>query len=168
MKTYKKLLFALLLLFIPLTGCTVSRNITAPYGTYQVEEVKFMPLFSSSSPDYFLANNKGVLYLIGEGSFCVDISSKSTEGNNKTEYEGVTYVEEELDHAIITMGGDIGNVDISSFNKKVCYKVMNDDEDTGFRVYCLDKEVWIAHFSWYGTKRNAWWADYIFGVKYIK
>ena len=37
--------------------------------------------------------------------------------------------------------------------------------DTGYRVFRLDGEVWIGHWSWYGAKRDAWWCEYIFKVE---
>jgi hypothetical protein len=151
------------------TGCNITESTKAglKYGTYKIEKVKHLPLFSSSTSDYFLEQNSGVLFTFKDGSFSTDTTNAKAPSVHKVNYENVKYVEENLNNVILTMGkdaGDIGKIDLSSYNEKLCFKVMANSEDTGFRIYCLDKEVWIAYFSWFGEKKDAWTANYIFSV----
>jgi hypothetical protein len=152
-------------------GCNTSESTKAglKYGTYKIEKVKHLSIFSSSGPDYFLEQNSGVLFTVKEGSFSTDTTKSKAPSVHKVNYENVKYVEEKLNDVILTMGkdaGDIGKIDLSSYNEKLCYKVMSNSEDTGFRIYCLDNDVWIAYFSRIGEKKDTWMANYIFSVSH--
>lgn len=110
-----------------------------------------------------------MLFIVNDNNFMTDTANATSPAVHKVDYKNVKYVKEMLDNVILAMGkdvGDIGRIDLSSYNEKVCYKVMANSEDTGFRIYCLDKEVWIAYFSWFGEKKDAWTANYIFSVSY--
>jgi len=166
MKKFIGLLIGMILICTTIYVCNVTENTKTElkYGIYQVKNVKYLPAFSSSSLEYFLEKNLGVLFTINEKSFSVDTANATAPSVHKADFENVIYVKENLHNTILTMGEGISNIDLSSYNEKICYKVMSNSEDTGFRIYCLDNEIWIAHFSWYGRKKNAWWADYIFSV----
>lgn len=166
MKKFTGLLICMILICTNMAGCKATENTKAElkYGNYQIEKVKYLAPFSSSTREYFLKKNVGVLFIVNEKGFSVDTANATSSSVHKADYENVIYIEENLHNVILTMGEGVGNIDLSSYNEKLCYKVMSNSEDTGFRIYCLDNEIWIAHFSWYGGKKNAWWADYIFSV----
>ncbi len=166
MKKATCLMICIILFCTIATGCNTKENskMELKYGTYKIEKVKHLPLYSSSTPDYFLEKNSGVLFIINDGSFSTDTAYAAAPSVHKVNYENVKYVEEDLNNAIFTMGKDMGKIDLSSYNKKVCYKVTANSEDTGYRIYCLDDKVWIAYFSWFGEKKNSWDANYIFSV----
>ncbi|HEX3029080.1 MAG TPA: hypothetical protein VHT34_07225 [Clostridia bacterium] len=166
MKKVTCLMICIILFCTIAAGCNTEENIKLEfkYGTYKIEKVKHLAVYSSSTPDYFLEKNSGVLFVIGDGYFSTDTSNAATPSVYKVDYENVKYVEESLNNSIFTRGKDTGEIDLSSYNKKVCYKVINNSEDTGYRIYCLDDEVWIAYFSWFGEKKSSWDANYIFSV----
>jgi hypothetical protein len=149
-----------------MAGCKATENAKAElkYEIYQIEKVKYLPAFSSSTPEYFLEKNLGVLFTVNDKNFSADTANATAPSVHKADYENVLYIEENLHNAILTMGDSISRIDLSSYDEKTCFKVMSNSKDTGFRIYYLDNEIWIAHFSWYGSKKNAWWADYIFSV----
>ena len=166
MKKFTGLLICIILIYTTMTGCKVAEDtkVEFDYKLYQIENLKYLPVFSSSTSDYFLNKNLGVLFAVNEKRFSTDTTNAMAPSVQEVDYEDVIYVEENLGNAILTMGEGIGNIDLSLYNGKYCYKVMSNNEDTGFRIYSLDNEIWIAHFSWYGTAKNAWCADYIFAV----
>ena len=166
MKKFTSLLICMILIYTNMAGCKVAENtkVELKYGTFHIEKVKYLPAFSSATPEYFLEKNLGVQFTVKEKNFIVDTVNATAPSVHKEDYENVTYVEENIHNTILTMGESIGNIDLSSYNEKSCYKVMSNSADTGFRIYYLDNEIWIAHFSWYGEKKKAWWADYIFSV----
>jgi hypothetical protein len=164
MKRSVYLLAALLMIIAGTAGCGTQK---AAYKTYEIDDVKYLPVFSSSTPDYFLKNNNGALFMVGDTTFSTDISKASGPAVMDVAYTDVSYVEEELDGAIDVFGDELRLLDLSAFRETAGYKVMAAGQDTGYRVYYLDDEVWIGHFSWFGEKKDAWWADYVFSVKAV-
>lgn len=164
MKKSVCLLAALLIIFTGTAGCGTQK---AAYKTYEIDSVKYMPVFSSSTPDYFLKNNTGTLFMVGGTTFSTDISKAAGPSVREAAYDNVSYAEEELGGAIDVFGDELRLLDLSAFSKTAGYKVMAGGEDTGYRIYYLDDEVWIGHFSWFGEKKDAWWADYVFSVKAV-
>ncbi|PKM84415.1 MAG: hypothetical protein CVU86_07320 [Firmicutes bacterium HGW-Firmicutes-11] len=135
-----------LLLSIVMIGCSSGGTTSQmQYGAFEIDRVEHIPAFSSATPDYFLEKNIGTLFTVSKDGFSVDTADASEPSQKEVTYDNVTYVREDLEDA-------------------TGYKVMSDSEDTGFRIYYLDEEVWIGHYSWYGQNNDAWWADYIFGV----
>lgn len=105
------------------TGCNSKDNekLEFKYGTYKIEKVKHLPIFSSSSLEYYLEQNSGILFTLKDGSFSTDITKAKEPSVLKVNYENVRYLEESLDNVILTMGknaGDLGKIDLSSYNKK--------------------------------------------------
>jgi hypothetical protein len=148
-KTIYLMTFILLLSTLAIGCSTGESKLQIQYGTYTIDRVEHLPLFSSATPDYFLDKNIGTLFTVGKDSFSTDSSAASAPSAKKVIFDNVTYVQEYLED---TPG----------------YKVMSNSEDTGFRLYYMDEEIWIGHFSWYGEKKDAWWADYIFGVALVE
>ena len=166
MKRLFCLLMSIILLCAMTSSCKTQKSATPlEYKTYDIDGVKFLPSFSSSSPDYFLEQNIGTLFIVGMKTFDADISNAVAPSVKEAAFKHVGYIQEALDGSISAMGKDVGSIDISAYHETTSYKVMVNAEDTGFRIYYLDKDVWIGHFSWYGEKKDVWWADYIFSVK---
>lgn len=145
-KTIYLMAFILILSTISI-GCSLGESKPQiQYGTYAVDRVEHIPAFSSATSDYFLEQNLGTFFTVNKASFSTDTSGASAPSAKNVKFDSVTYVREDA----------------------TGYKVMSDAEDTGFRIYYMDEEIWIGHFSWYGEKKDAWWADYIFGVALVE
>ncbi len=71
MKRFTCLMISIILFCSIAAGCntTESTKTGLKYGTYKIEKVKHLPLFSSSTPDYFLEQNSGVLFNVKDGAF---------------------------------------------------------------------------------------------------
>lgn len=143
----------------------VSLPLARVEGTFEIDKLKYMPVFINVTAEYFLEMNAGTLIKIGEDSFSADTSAALASPVESVHYSNINFTKEALGDTIDVFGKELHMIDLSPYTKKDVYKVMINYEDTGYRIYYLDDEVWFGHFSWYGTNKDAWWADYIFSLK---
>ena len=57
------------------------------------------------------------------------------------------------------------SISLSGYKKTECYKVLSSDgEDSLYRLYYMDGEIWLGHWGWYGEKKDAFWCEYIIKI----
>jgi beta-lactamase regulating signal transducer with metallopeptidase domain len=126
-----------------------------PAGTFTPTAMVYLGPWFSVTPDGFLENND-------DRAFVIDLVKFNVGGS---EYS-VRYKPVDVGDAIQTFGeGGAFDLDVSGFSDKAGWSVIDvNGEDTGYRIFRLDGEIWIGHWSWYGAKHDAWWCEYIFKV----
>jgi len=134
-------------------------SLTDIYGVYEIMDLIFLAPISSSFPDYYLKQHKGTIYEISKNDFTLDLSQSSIQVSARRIsvknpiYEKVTL--ENKFHAF-GEGDEFGVIDLSSYDRKEAYKVLDSaGADTGYRIFLLDNEVWIGHCYIRGTPPEA-------------
>lgn len=124
------------------------------YCDYTPYEMVYLGSWYDVTSDYFLDRAMHEQYTISEKQF------KIVNTDSQEIYENPQYASEPVGNFIRVMG----NMTISTSNyvEKKCYKVMSSrGEDTGYRLYYMDHELWLSHWGWYGENKDALWCEYI-------
>ncbi len=137
-------------------------------GRYSPTGVVYLSPLSSDTPDAFFKGSEDTKITISADKFglstdkaSVSYYSKNISFNNPRYV--LTYPENYI-RAFDSKG--LSDIDISSYKSKRCYLVLAEDgTDTGYRIFCLDENVWVGHWGWYGTNKDAFWCEYIFNVR---
>lgn len=133
-----------------LGNSSIKTQIRGPYSI-----VYLNPFFSATGESFVNARQENE-YLIEEDIF--EITSKI--GSENITVLNPVYKEDIVGDRIAVMGNM--SLDVSKYSNKECLRVLTDDgNDTGYIIYKMDKEVWISHWRWYGTKQDAWWCEFI-------
>jgi len=133
-----------------------SADESVPAGTFTPAGMVYYGTWYNLTSDSFLLSNK-------DRSFVIDAKAFSDRGNEV----GNRYQALDVGNAIQTFDtGGAFDIDVSHFHDKAGWSVFTaDGQDTGYRIFRLDGQVWIGHWGWYGEKKDGWWCEYIFRVE---
>lgn len=140
-------------------------------GIYKVKDLEYLGAWSSSSPEYFLEEAKGRRYVIDQNYFVIDWSF-ATDGRSRIESykEKPQYIKAELEGSIVLKEGEEPmTLDISKYKSSMSYKVLDSSgEDTNYRIFILDDNIWIGHYNWFGANNDSFWCEYIFSLEMVQ
>ena len=137
---------------------------------YCAADTIYLAPFSSFSPDAFYQSGKEIRFVAENNLFLSDSSKMDNPQGvfaKSNCYQNPQYIREEPKTHLSVMGDLFisEKTDLSNYESVLIYQVLDQEGcDTGYRIYYLDKELWIGHFDWYGEKKDAWWCEYIVKV----
>jgi len=148
-------------------GVSFQMEESANATVYRAKDTKFLSPFSSSSADVFYKKNEEMHFVVGKDLFIGDSTRMAApEGvfAKYSYYPDPHYVREDADGRIAVLGGEayFGDLDLSGYRQVIAYRVLNrTGDDTGYRIYDLDGEIWIGHFSRRGDAIDTRYCDYL-------
>lgn len=129
---------------IPGTNDPFFGSNTEAAGTYGFDRLIYLSPVSSSTFDYAENRMKGVMFTIGTSLFQIDYP----EGDDYTVKQPGYNVEMMTDEMVRAFEESTMNqVSISDYKEKYRYTIYTgDNQKTGFRLYVLDSELWLASY----------------------
>lgn len=134
-----------------------------PEGTFGIKGVEYLTPISSSTKDYFLEQYQGTLYAFYSDAFYIDYYSSALDSSFQGQsFSDVTYKETPLGNKLNLTGGLTESLDLSAFTEKRAFRIFAKELDTGYAIYLLDDEIWLAYSNPCSKSK---FAEYVFSLE---
>jgi hypothetical protein len=118
-------------------------NNDVPIGTYVINDVEYLAPFSSETKASFLKNNLGSVFEFYDDQFFYT----TTDAIEWKSFVDVIYKETPLGKVLELTNGVNESINLSEFAQMKAYRIFSKNIDTGYTMYHLDEEVWLAYMN---------------------